>query len=118
MKLKTIVAAKKPMQQLAMERLPMKTAHDLYQLAKKLDVHNAFFEEKRLSILEECAIVQDGKYVPKPGQESEMNKQLDELLSMEINEDWEKVKISMANEVKLTMVDIIALEPFVEFVEG
>lgn len=117
MKLQTIIAAKKPMQILAMERLPMKTAHDLYQLAKKLDVHNAFFEEKRVSILNECAIVQDGKYVPKPGQESEMNRQLEELVSMEIKEEWDKVKISMVNDVKLSMVDIIALEPFVIFEE-
>lgn len=103
MKLGTLVSAVAGLRKLSAQDLKLKTAYDIYKLINFFNPHLDYFDSNREKIAE-LADNQD--------------KELAELLDIDIEiGDFQKVKVSLSENANLTALDILSLEPFIDFVE-
>ena len=102
MKLITIVDARASLQKLVGQDLPLPAAWAVMQLADACNVHLNFYGTER------------GKLGPDPDPEK-----LAELHDLEVGSPAaEKIRIALADNVRLSAVDLKALEPFVDFYQN
>ncbi len=93
---------------LAAENLTLKTAYKLRKLMDALSSEIGFFWEQHNKIME--------KY-PKSEDAKKCEAELDELLKMEIEIKQDALDMPITEDVKLTANDIMALRPFINFIE-
>ena len=81
----------------------MKTAYETYKLIKIMNEHLGYFDDNREKI-SELADNQD--------------KELEALLQTEVElVNFQKVKVSLKENVNLSAMDLMELEEFIEFTE-
>lgn len=106
------------------QRLSMKTAYKLAQLAKAIDGELQFYREKLQAIVQEYAVLDDnGQPVPtddgagvklRPGTETECYAAMYELQEVEVTLPDAKFHIDDFGDVELTTAEIGAVLPFIE----
>lgn len=106
------------------QRLSMKTAYKLTQLAKAIDGELQFYREKLQAIIQEYAVLddngqpvstEDGAGVKlRPGTEAECYAAMYELQEVEVTLPDTKFHIEDFGDVELTTAEIGAVLPFIE----
>lgn len=104
MRIYDVINAIPPLQKLVREDLPLRTAYRLSKMVRKVNEELDFFREKEaeLKSAHEYAI---------PANE------YNELLHLDIDWDEPKIEIPLDDSITLSVADIEALTPFIEFKE-
>lgn len=117
--LREIVTAIPALSKLATSDLSLKAAYRLKKNVVALQKEADFFSEERLKILKRNGnVAEDGSVSFAPGKKELAEKELSELLGMEVTTDAEPMELSIMENARLSVGDIEALTPFVEFVEN
>ena len=118
MQLKEIVSAVPALSKLASATLRLKTAYTLKQMADILQKEVDFFEQERKKILEKYGKVQeDGSVLIPVEQRTKAEEEYSRLLSMEVQPEFSRLRISLSEDAKLSVNDLSLLAPFADFVE-
>lgn len=120
MKMGKIIAAVPVLQKLADEKLTLKTLYKVSNLLAKLDKEIAFYNKKRLDILESLGSNIQGDQWKIPSEKlEEFQAQTEELLNLETETEITPIKLPTSEPIQMSYNDIKALEGFVEldFVE-
>ena len=118
MQLKEIVSAVPALSKLASANLRLKTAYTLKQTADILQKEVDFFEQERKKILEKYGKVQeDGSVLIPVEQRTKAEEEYSRLLSMDVQPEFSRLRISLSEDVKLSVNDLSLLAPFADFVE-
>ena len=118
MQLKEIVSAVPALSKLASANLRLKTAYTLKQMADILQKEVDFFEQERKKILEKYGKVQeDGSVLIPVEQRTKAEEEYNRLLSMEVQPEFSRLRISLSEDAKLSVNDLSLLAPFADFVE-
>lgn len=98
-----IVNSVAALRKMASQDLSLKTAYETYKLIKIMNEHLGYFDDNREKI-SELADNQD--------------KELEALLQTEVElVNFQKVKVSLKENVILSAMDLMELEEFIEFTE-
>lgn len=98
-----IVNSVSAFRKMANQDLSLKTAYETYKLIKIMNEHLGYFDEHREKISE----LADNK-----------DKELEDLLQTEVElADFQKVKVSLKENVNMSAMDLMELEEFIEFTE-
>ena len=74
-----------------------------------------FYDEKRTAIMEKCCDTENDKYIPKPEMSETLEKEMRELLDLDIDMDEIKaVRIPAEEDMRLSYADLCALEGLIE----
>ena len=118
MQLKEIVSAVPAFSKLTSANLRLKTAYALKQTADILQKEVDFFEQERKKILEKYGKVQeDGSVLIPVEQRTKAEEEYSRLLSMEVQPEFSRLRISLSEDAKLSVNDLSLLAPFADFVE-
>lgn len=114
MKLYELVKAEPALKKISSQNLPMKVLHSVYCLTKKLNENLEFYYTERGEICRKYAEEKDGRFVPKPEYKSEFEKQMLELLNLDVEIGGIKpVKIPADDKLRLSCDDLAAIEEFI-----
>lgn len=117
MKLGKIVNAVPALQKLSAADLTLKTLYWIRKLISKLEHELKFYYDSRQSILEKYKESQTGDRIKiKENCISLANKEMSELLDMEVEVDFTVPEILDSENIKLSVNDLMALEGFVKFI--
>lgn len=98
-----IVSSVSALRKMANQDLSLKAAYETYKLIKIMNEHLGYFDEHREKISE----LADNK-----------DKELEALLQTEVElADFQKVKVSLKENVNMSAMDLMELEEFIEFTE-
>ena len=98
-----IVSSVSALRKMANQDLSLKAAYETYKLIKIMNEHLGYFDEHREKISE----LADNK-----------DKELEDLLQTEVElADFQKVKVSLKENVNMSAMDLMELEEFIEFTE-
>ena len=118
MLLKEIVSAVPALGKLAAANLRLKTAYELKKTADILQKEVDFFEQERRKIAEKYGTAQEDGTVRIPAeQRAQADEEYARLLSMEVQPDFSRLQISISEDAKLSVNDLVALAPFADFIE-
>lgn len=102
-KLGNIVNAVSALKKLAQQDLPLKVSYNIYKLVNVFNEHLSYFDDNR----EKIAQLADNQ-----------DRELEELLDTDIEiKEFQKVKVSLDTNVKLSAMDLMMLDDYVEFYE-
>lgn len=101
--------------------IPVRESYALFKLMKQLEPIYKFELEHERKLLEkyDCQIAEDGGIVMSaPSLAEDFRREFNELLNLEVEEDIVPIAIQMESlkDVRMTAVDMISLEGFVEFI--
>ena len=118
MQLKEIVSAVPALGKLTAANLRLKTAYELKKTADILQKEVDFFEQERRKIVEKYGTAQeDGAVLIPAEQRTQADEEYARLLSMEVQPDFSRLQISVSEDAKLSVNDLVALAPFADFIE-
>lgn len=118
MQLRTIVAATPALTKLSASSLSLPTAYALRKCINALQKETAFFADERNKILSNYGnIEKDGTISYVGDNESLAITAITELLDMEVSPVFDKVPLSLSENVQLSVNDIELLTPFIIFKE-
>ena len=123
MKQNVIIQAYKAISKLNENPLSLKTAHALYLVKKMLEPHYEFQLNKEKEIYDKYnpTPLENGDLdfgSPEKAQEftKEYNDLINEMKDLEVNLEFVKPSIRLDDDLKLSIEDVEALEPFIDFV--
>jgi hypothetical protein len=98
--------------------IPVKYAFKIIKLVKKFDDDYAAIEEQRIGLIKKYGTEENGQVKINQNDEnfSKFVVDFNELMKIEIEVDYEKVKIP--DNITIPGNDLVSLEPFIEIVEG
>lgn len=98
-----IVNSVSALRKMANQDLSLKTAYETYKLIKIMNEHLGYFDDNR----EKISKLADNQ-----------DKELEALLKTEVElADFQKVKVSLKENVNMSALDLMELEEFIEFTE-
>ena len=113
--MKTLVDALPSIRKIAGQELSMKTLYRVKRLLDKLEAHLRIYDEQRTKIMERCCVVEDGRYVPKPGMAETLESDMRELLDVEVDMDGiQAIRLPAEEDLRLSYADLCALDGLVE----
>ena len=116
--MKSIVLAIPALSKLAAGDLSLRLAYRLKRSIDAIQKEADFFSQQRQKILEKHGKPDgNGDYIFEDDQEGKVIIELDELLDMEITLDISVMEIPITEELRLSVNDMEAMSPFVEFKE-
>ena len=114
MKFYELVKAEPTLRKISAQNLPVKTLYSVYHLMKELDKNLQFYYMRRADICDKYAEEKDGKFVPKPEHKEEFEKQMLELLNLDVETgDIKPVRIPADDKFRLSCDDLAAIEEFI-----
>jgi len=87
-------------------------AFKLAKLSRQLIEKQGIYLEARLGVFKKFGVLKDKQYVLKPEKMEEAQKELADLVQMENEYDFEKIKIG--NDIKLSGSQVMLLEDIIE----
>ena len=117
MKIVQVVNALPSLQKLAGQELSTKNLYKISKLFGNLESEIAFYNEQKSKILAKYCDVVGNQYVPQKENEANLNKELGELLEIEIESDIKEVVLDINENIKLSYNDLVALQGFIR-IEG
>ena len=119
MYLKEIVSAVPALGKLANANLRLKTAYTLKKTADVLQQEVDFFEQERQKIIEKYGSVQeDGSVFIPEEHRTQADEEYARLLSMEVQPQFSRLRISISEDAKLSVNALSLLAPFTDFIEN
>lgn len=100
------------------EKMPLDISYGLFKVKKILQDQWDFEVAKEQEIFDRYnPVIDDNGNFRFESAEDQTNfaKEISDLLSMEVDEDFDKVKINFDNKIEMSLSDIEALSDFVEF---
>lgn len=114
MKLYQLVNAEPTLRKISAQNLPVKVLYSVYCVIRKLNENLEFYYTERNEICRKYAEEKDGKFVPKPEHKEEFEKQMLELLNLEVEAgDIKPVRIPADDKLRLSCDDLAAIEEFI-----
>lgn len=118
MLLKEIISAIPAFGKLVSANLRLKTAYALKQTVDVLQKEVDFFEQERRKILGKYGkMQQDGNVLIPAEQRTKAEEEYAQLLSMKVQPEFSRLRISLSEDAKLSVNDLAALAPFADFIE-
>lgn len=118
MLLKEIISAIPAFGKLVSANLRLKTAYALKQTVDVLQKEVDFFEQERRKILGKYGkMQQDGNVLIPAEQRTKAEEEYAQLLSMKVQPEFSRLRISLSEDAKLSVNDLSLLAPFADFVE-
>ena len=118
MLLKEIISAIPAFGKLVSANLRLKTAYALKQTVDVLPKEVDFFEQERRKILGKYGkMQQDGNVLIPAEQRTKAEEEYAQLLSMKVQPEFSRLRISLSEDAKLSVNDLAALAPFADFIE-
>ena len=118
MQLKTIVLAAPALGKLSAGDLELRIAYKLKNLVSMLQKDVDFFIEQRQKIFEKYGTAQkDGTFTFDNDAEKKASLELEALLDMEVEAEYQTLEIPVTEDLRLSVHDIDALTPFICFTE-
>ena len=114
MELKELVNAKDGLSKLVKQDLNITLAFKLSKDLKKIEEELKIFEEKRMGLFKKYGEEKEGQMQVSKSNFEPFLKELEELLSVKVNIEFNKLKMSQIEGVKLSAVDLLALSSFIE----
>ena len=116
-KLQTLVKAGDAFTKLSAIELPLKTSYKLAKLIRQVNDELVLFDEQRLKLCKKYGayITEENSYSIPPDKMPEFSNEYSELLSVEVNLNFEKV--TLPETLNITPADILNLSDFIE-IEG
>lgn len=95
-----LASASEALKKLIVQDMPMREAYSIVLLVDRCNPHLLFY----------------GSEI----QKRKTAEQIEELNNMDVDgfDHFEKIKISLSNDIRLSASDVKCLEPFIDFVEG
>lgn len=116
--LKDIVLAVPALSKLSAENLSLRLAYALKKNISALQKEADFFAEQRQKIFEKYGKANaDGKFCFEGAEEQIASAELEELLELEVEPSFQRLDIPISEELRLSVNDLGALAPFVQFTE-
>lgn len=113
MKLSQIINALPSLQKIAGQELPMNKLYKVSKLLGNLSEEVAFYNAQKEKLLSaHCDIVGD-RYVPRKGEEKQLEDKMNELLQTEIEHEVKEVSLGVDDDIKLSYNDLVALKGFI-----
>lgn len=114
MKLHELVKAEPTLRKISAQNLPMKTLYSVYRVIRKLEENLRFYYSCRTDINDRYAEEKDGVYLPKAEYKAEWEKQMLELLNLEVEMgEIKPVTIPADENLRLSCDDLAAIEEFI-----
>ena len=117
MKIIQVVNALPSLQKLAGQELSSKSLYKISKLFGNLESEIAFYNEQRSKILAQYCDVVGNQYVPRQEEIENLNKELNELLDIDIESDIKEVIIGCDENIRLSYNDLVTLNGFVRIEE-
>lgn len=115
MKIKNIISAVASLQKIASAELSMKTLYSVSKLMKKVETELDFYNMERQKIAEKYGTrIDDETFRISDDKKKDYEREMSELLDIEIEEDIKPITLPFNENVKLSYNDLIALEGFVD----
>ena len=112
--MKTLVDALPSIQKIASQDLHAKTLYRVSLLLDKFDSELKAYDDTRRKIIDKYCVVEGDKTIPKPECEKVFEKEMLELLNMEIDmTDVKHVEIPMDEDIKISYADLHLLKEFI-----
>jgi hypothetical protein len=111
-----VLDAKESMGKLLQKDLPIKSSFKLSRLVKKLNEELEVFNEKRKDLFKKFGKeLEDGRYHLGEEVAEDYNNNLKELLSVEIEIDFEPLKVDQLGEnITISTTDLMQLDGFID----
>lgn len=119
MKQSQIVNAYKVLENMSKQTMPIKTAYAIHKLRGKLKPAFDFQAERETLLIEKLnPEIKDGRLFFKTVEDAkEWNTELAGIAEIDSDIEFEKITITMSDNINLTPNDIEALDGFVDFIE-
>jgi hypothetical protein len=107
---------------LSEQKIPAKVAFQIARLIRELDKENKTFDESRVKALQEYSerdengeikTSPEGNVVLRQDKIEEYNNKIQELLDTQIQVNAEKISLSLLENLELSPVEMLNLEPFI-----
>lgn len=116
--MRTLVDASPVLRRISMQELSLRTLYRVGLLFDKLEYNLKFYDSQRAEIMRECCTAEDGKFVPRPGREAEVERRICELLEFEVDiGEIEPVVIPADEPIRLSYHDLNLVRDFVQIGE-
>ena len=116
--LKDIVLSVPALSKLSAENLSLRLAYALKKNISALQKEADFFAEQRQKIFEKYGKANaDGTFCFEDEGEQKASAELEELLELEVEPSCQRLDIPLSEELRLSVNDLGALAPFVQFAE-
>lgn len=115
-KLSEMLNASEALKKVAAISLPAKTSYRLMRLAKKFDSEIKTFDAKRFELLKkygEETAEKKGYYQIKPENVEVFSKEMEGVVSEEVELDYEPITLDMFGEAKLSAIELLNLDAFI-----
>ncbi len=110
-KLVTLINSKEALQKLIEKELPVKTAFKLNKVVKLISPELENFEEQRVKLIKKYGTSdQDNNITVSPNNLDEFGAQLNDLLNMDVNINFEPISLSELGDVTISTKDLLNLE--------
>lgn len=118
-KLKSIISAIPALAKLSAGNLNLRTAYNLQKATMALQKEADFFSERRDKIFAKYGKKsEDGGFTFGESEEQLAVTELEELLSLDVSPECERVSVPLSENVKLSANDLGVLLPFIDFTEN
>lgn len=116
MRMADLIQAQDAFKKLAAQDLSLKTLYKIFKLLDEVEAQLKFYESQRMKLLGKYCRYENGTYAPIPEFEAEFNDKVRELMNLELGIDEEDlpIRISEAEDAKLSYSDLYALKKFIE----
>lgn len=117
MKLSQIINALPSLQKIAGQELPMKKLYQISKLLGNLENEIAFYNAQKDKLINTYCDIVDGRYIPRKGEEKQLNEKMNELLQTEIESEIKEVSLRTDDDIRLSYNDLVALKGFISIEE-
>ncbi len=114
MTMQTLVDASPVLRRISVQELSLRTLYRVGMLFDKLEYNLKFYDSQRAEIMRECCTETEGRFVPRPGKEAEVERRFRELLEFEVDiGEVETVVIPADEPIRLSYHDLQLIRDFV-----
>lgn len=118
MKIYEIISAKETLEALSQNKnLPTRTAYKLYVMIDKVQTSIQFYNDKRMEVFKEFGVENGDQIEIPPEKIPEASKRMDEVMNLDVQEEIEKVDISLDIDLGISPAEINQLVPFINFID-
>lgn len=107
-----ILQAKDALQKLSNEKLPVRGSFLMARALRALEPEYQIVEKKRADIIKELGVEKEGMIEVKPEKMGEFSTRFNAILETYIEVAMEAIPLSTLGDVKISPMDLMALEPF------
>lgn len=120
-KLASIINSVEGLNNILKKELPVKAAYWLTKLSHKLESEIKQFTETRNRLIKKYGEQKDNDWLVNPEDKEKYEKfknEMEELLNTEVDIDINPIAIKQLGDVKISAIDMMAIEPFLTDIEA